>query len=82
VYLRNRNTLFDYKKICIYKLAFKCKEWAAINRYSVQSRDSWAVLHTLYEDEINANGKLFYEYTEPEAIFKACEWLMCKTKEV
>ena len=66
----------------IYELAHKCKEWASINSYALESsihmqpkRSSIAgcQIHWRYETEdlpyVEAD-------TEVEAILKACEWIM------
>ena len=56
--------------INIYELAHKCKEWAWDNGYTIKSyksdEDWWAMIRNMY---INTT-------TEPEAIFKACEWIL------
>jgi len=64
-----------YRSINIYELAHKCKEWA-YNEHgeiltSFKYKGEWIV-----EDER-------YRYradTEPEAIFKACEWILKEMK--
>ena len=73
---------YFYKDINIYELAHKCKEWASINSYALESsvhmqpkRSSVAgcQIHWRYETE---DLPYFEADTEPEAIFKACEWIM------
>ena len=70
--------------INIYELAHKCKEWASINSYALESsvhmqpkRSSVAgcQIHWRYETE---DLPYFEADTEPEAIFKACEWILDK----
>lgn len=76
----------DGKHINIYELAYKCKEWALQQKpyYEIESRivanntggyDSLPVAYAcvIFDDmplrEIKAP-------TEPEAIFKACQWIL------
>jgi len=64
----------------IYELAHKCKEWAFYNGgYEVSS------LFRDYGGQIGVASitqgtyKILFsdhEYTEPEAIFKACQWIL------
>ena len=70
--------------INIYELAHKCKEWTSINSYALESsvhmqpkRSSVAgcQIHWRYETE---DLPYFEADTEPEAIFKACEWILTK----
>ena len=70
--------------INIYELAHKCKEWASINSYALESsvhmqpkRSSVAgcQIHWRYETE---DLPYFEAESEPEAIFKACQWILTK----
>lgn len=81
-YLRNKNTLFDLEEICIYKLAYKCKEWAIKKEFIVTSQiNTYASYSYIGLDELYGGFiKEFEANTEPEAIFKACEWIMEQTK--
>ncbi len=66
-----------YKFINIYELAYMCKEWAY--------KQDWEYIINTHK---TINGKLyrvwfekdteteFFADTEPEAIFKACEWIL------
>lgn len=68
------------KGINIYELAYKCKEWA-----NKQDYDNNCFVTILYENItsraiITEDGFGFYANTEPEAIFKACEWILKETK--
>ena len=76
--------LYGCGELCninIYELAHKCKEWASKQYYSVMS--GWEMTHwggayhvVLYK---NPNSILFSMSTietEPEAIFKACQWIL------
>lgn len=56
--------------INIYELAHKCKEWAFINGYTIWSNFKLTQIQNQYGSyELEVKG------TEPEAIFKACEWV-------
>jgi len=61
-------------KLNIYYLAHKCKEWAAPQGYNVSSN--------LVTTMITSNGyrEMFDADTEPEAIFKACQWILDNIK--
>ena len=69
----------------IYELAHKCKEWAYSQGYILFSKIRLnSSLASCYFDTM---GKHDYEdgyhndfraETEPEAIFKACEWILTK----
>ena len=58
----------------IYELAHKCKEWAWRKGYllssSCRNGDNYAFCK-VYQREI-----AFRCETEPEAVFKACEWIL------
>ena len=61
----------------IYELAHICKEWAYTKDYGVSSTvfsntDKVAVVYAVDKKSIY---KYFDAPTEPEAIFKACEWI-------
>ena len=67
--------------INIYELAHKCKEWAILNGgYNIWSSG--------YGKECYIDGRRFKEFenirflaaSEPEAIFKACEWILEQIK--
>ena len=63
--------------INIYELAHKCKEWAYEKGYQLASYPSgkdWYVCRDPYKEPYEGDN------TEPEAIFKACEWIMEQTK--
>jgi len=65
--------------INIYELAHKCKEWAKehtiVSAYYSEDdkKGAWSCLH---ENLCTSGGETFYADTEPEAIFKACQWIM------
>lgn len=66
----------------IYELAHKCKEWAYEKKYYIQSYLSTdmpfgcAILDTIFDDEQIVDNNIFYADTEPEAIFKACQYIL------
>lgn len=59
-------------EINIYELAHKCKEWALCRNKCLSSTPYCKGLYvcTILGDD------MFEAETEPEAIFKACEWLL------
>lgn len=73
--------------INIYELAYKCKEWALNYKYEINTalvikinnpKDFYAtalVVHPDKEERCDINS-----LTEPEAIFKACEWILKNDK--
>ena len=77
IYECGKNT---YGIIDIYELAHKCKEWAFKNyKIIINSRiTSNTKLINGYAEIIKNYDYLYGDYadTEPEAIFKACEWIM------
>ena len=62
---------FEY---CIYKFAFKCKEWALTKGYFIYSTNELSFIKSFSLETIEtfSNGK----DTEIECIIKACEWLL------
>ena len=78
------------KEINIYEFAFKCKEWAYTNKYRLSSGQHR--LNTKQEHYINNQIASYFcsvyyitnddsdiqidANTEPEAIFKACQWIL------
>ena len=66
--------------INIYEFAFKCKDWALVRGYKIQSqinKDNKGHSHiTKKNDDDWAKG--FFENTEFEAIIKACEFILIK----
>lgn len=83
IYINNKVLIYD--EINIYELAHKCKEWAKSKHFI--DIDSHPGCARWGEKAVSHNGKpsVFYEQvfigrTEPEAIFKACEYIMEQTK--
>ena len=61
---------FEY---CIYKFAFKCKEWAR-DKYNITISSA---LYSNYAKSWNVDkDKSYTAKTEVEAIIKACEWIL------
>ena len=92
--VNRNNTWYDFKygggKINTYALAHKCKEWAFELGYMVRTNYENTIdvkvcrvtLSKLYK--FKENGNCFYSTcttTEPEAIFKACEWILEKQRD-
>ena len=71
----------DCETLNIHALANKCKQWAYKNKFgsinSFPSGLNWGV--TIIKDT-EAIFENYVSSTEPEAIFKACEWIL-KEKE-
>ena len=71
--------------INIYELAHKCKEWARLRSFHITS---WITMTdvlnggaTVGHSIKDIKEQLIFEDTEPEAIFKACEWIMEQNNE-
>ena len=83
VYFKNPTRL-KYQIVNIYELAHKCKEWAYNNNYYVYSifafgGEGWSyITHT---DNISKRLSSFDTDSEPEAIFKACQWILENKEE-
>ena len=85
---KNDNTLKIFMNICfcyeinIYELAHKCKEWAISKGYYLYSVIVNKEAYAYITYPCNTSLRLFscHSYTEPEAIFKACEYIMEKIK--
>lgn len=61
----------------IYELAHKCKEWAFENGAAIQSRRMIGIGYEV--TGIYLEGNIlppFHARYEPEAIFKACQWIL------
>ena len=73
----------EYDEINIHELAHKCKEWAYNKGFMLLSGlyirgKIWCEIYKPLD--LNNTITQFGEDTEPEAIFKACEWIL-KQKE-
>lgn len=73
-----------WKRINIYELAHKCKEWAFLQGYELRSGRDIDVKEDLcyfceYKQERQIdyyNRDYFLAKTEVEAIIKSCEWIL------
>ena len=81
---------FEY---CIYKFAFKCKEWALSKNYSLMSREAReydlcspsvykqvGLCNVLVSNSPNTSKGVFVDNTEVGAITKACEHILKESK--
>ncbi len=69
----------ETRSINIYELAHKCKEWANDKGYTLESTEKWCNYYRGNINEVNIDdGYIDYTIadTEPEAIFKACQWIL------
>lgn len=78
---------YDNSSINIYELSHKCKEWIRKQGYAL------TVTHVEYQGIVYAElvdyssdipkiiDDIFKADTEPEAIFKACQWIL-ENKEI
>jgi hypothetical protein len=72
------------EEVNIYELAHKCKEWAKTKKMyinSIYNEFYWDRIEKEYFADIPNKNKSFYENTEVEAIFKACEWILKEIKD-
>ncbi len=66
----------------IYEVAHKCKEWASYKNIGLASYVEQypdGACNLVWKQE--SIKKLFKAETEPEAIFKACEWILKQGEE-
>ena len=76
--------LIDYEyEYNIYELAHKCKEWALSKGYilmsSPRTSTSFATCEFCKNGECDYEDDLWNDFradTKPEAIFKACQWIL------
>lgn len=70
--------------INIHELAYKCKEWAVKHNfhliswtisYEAVKRKGYCQTHNT-QDADKESDKPFHADTEPESIFKACQWIL------
>ena len=64
--------------INIYELAHKCKEWANSIGYKMESGTNCLIGYSAStcRSMTDDGWTVFQSDTEPEAIFKACEWIL------
>jgi hypothetical protein len=67
----------SWGNINIHELAHKCKEWAYDYGYSIGYSFEYPIIASIFR---LSDGYIipddFEAYTEPEAIFKACQWIL------
>lgn len=84
-YLGTNGVIYGYL-INLYEFAHKCKQWANSKGYDVlqcvlTDGKSWVQLCEYNNMELrNKLSHYIHGNCEVEAIFKACEWIMEKTK--
>ena len=63
-----------------YDLAHLCKEWAWKYKFiinsSVTTSNDWCTTTYLYNKTKVMKTNYTWENTEPEAVFKACQWIL------
>ena len=77
----NPYNYITHDKINIYELAHRCKERARDNEFFLRSFYDYEgafcyISAPVWADKIEIPKTGFCSNTEPEAIFKACEWLL------
>lgn len=77
----NPYNYITHDKINIYELAHRCKEWARDNEFFLRSFYDYEgafcyISAPVWVDKIEIPKTGFCSDTEPEAIFKACEWIL------
>lgn len=72
-------------KWCIHKVAHKCKEWAKLQKITLEDGKQYPFLiasNISDTSEFGASARImiidekFRADTEPEAVFKACQWIL------
>lgn len=69
----------------LYELAYRCKEWAYINEYLldsrvVESKGSCFIMTSPISGKEDVDKTIIAD-SEPQAIFKACEWILKNRKK-
>lgn len=68
------------QSVNIYELAHKCKEWAInldrVGVFSVCRTQLDGYIEIQIDIKMDKEWKTIQEKTEPEAIFKACQWIL------
>ena len=72
-------------EVNIYEFAFKCKDWALkkevmIHSSPTQKKESTAIVQSFDMSKFYYGQNQFYALTEPEAIIKACRWVLEQNK--
>lgn len=87
VYDKKSKSRFSGQEFCnrsinIYELANKCKEWAFKSRliiitgFTTSGDWSYSILEVIDINPYAFEIKVNWGISEPEAIFKACEWIL------
>lgn len=69
----------SFREINLYELAHKCKKWALSKEWHINSKlnENGASSYVCWNQDIcNFTGEYFVANTEPEVIFKACQWIL------
>lgn len=82
-YNKSKGNFPNYGHINIHELAHTCKEWADKLGYEILSGLGYAVIIDFHAGTDAYGSPLikdieFENNTEPESVFKACEWLLEK----
>jgi hypothetical protein len=67
----------EHGKMNIYELAHKCKDWALMHDFSIKS--TYDFTHTCFASVYGLQRGSYFNVqadAEPEAIFKACQWIL------
>ena len=79
------DTQCEISQINIYELVHKCKKWIKLNEYIFSLyhyKDTVAIsLRSIYNKNHKYTSPAMSIQTEPEAIFKACEWILNNQKD-
>ncbi len=65
----------DEEVINIHELAHKCKEWAIKDDYFIDSSINGVCAMAIISTKEGQVGRNHIMDSEPEAIFKACQWI-------
>ena len=83
---KDDDVLRYYNRINIYTFAFKCKECALSKEYIINSgattSNDWCctIYKIIKENPYIKELSHTWEQSEPEAIFKACNWILENSK--
>ena len=82
----NPYNYITHDKINIYELAHKCKEWARDNEFFLRSFYDYEgafcyISAPVWANKIDIIKTGFCSDTEPEAIFRASEWILEQVEE-
>lgn len=88
ILIRDEEEIEINEFINIYELAHKCKEWAVLQGYNVTSKVTIrggrsCKTQSIATARLTTDTSVFKVYganTEPQSIFKACQWIMDNQK--